>query len=544
MLSSPTNGGLPVNFDEENDAYNSSYSLQQALQRVKGWQESTDAWQTQDEDSSGLNLAGNGTVDDPRVDYSAASQPAQETGGVPTWVKALKGIGGAVEAFGAGFQGREPLFLKQQALDQQQEQLKQVAKYRSDMLANQIRAQEETKRQHNWGIAEKLITTGNMGALEEFGKQFPDVLPIVQGVSKQHLSSLPVLAKGGYLPEEVVNRVMNPKPGDAPMTPAELSMHVKLGMENWQADIKENAKQVVLSTALNTPKEQRRPHQQLLVDEHEKKLAVQDADIELKQAQAKKALHEAEVGTRPDRSLANKVHQSMFGVPFEQGTEESQAAALKSYFAGSAQGHQQVTQAIPVGQTGKAQEFRDPVSGQAAPSWATPQQLSDLGFVNIEPSQVQTVNQIRNVDAAMKEIHSAGSSLLRKETGSGNLADIPLGFLQIPIVKLIKKYAGDPDAQVLQSAIARVSPALARLGGDTGNIALAEQEMYQKAVFSDADTLESFSRKIQSINDAQARTRSSLGFVPDEKSYMRRLIIQGKTDDQIKAIVAERKRFQ
>jgi hypothetical protein len=533
-----------VNFDEENDAYNSSYSLQQALQRVKGWQESTDAWQTQDEDSSGLNLAGNGTVDDPRVDYSAASQPAQETGGVPTWVKALKGIGGAVEAFGAGFQGREPLFLKQQALDQQQEQLKQVAKYRSDMLANQIRAQEETKRQHNWGIAEKLITTGNMGALEEFGKQFPDVLPIVQGVSKQHLSSLPVLAKGGYLPEEVVNRVMNPKPGDAPMTPAELSMHVKLGMENWQADIKENAKQVVLSTALNTPKEQRRPHQQLLVDEHEKKLAVQDADIELKQAQAKKALHEAEVGTRPDRSLANKVHQSMFGVPFEQGTEESQAAALKSYFAGSAQGHQQVTQAIPVGQTGKAQEFRDPVSGQAAPSWATPQQLSDLGFVNIEPSQVQTVNQIRNVDAAMKEIHSAGSSLLRKETGSGNLADIPLGFLQIPIVKLIKKYAGDPDAQVLQSAIARVSPALARLGGDTGNIALAEQEMYQKAVFSDADTLESFSRKIQSINDAQARTRSSLGFVPDEKSYMRRLIIQGKTDDQIKAIVAERKRFQ
>lgn len=497
-------------------------------------------------DSPGLNLSGNGTVADPRMDFTAAaSRPdATDPNAIPMWAQVLKGIAGGVEAFGAGFQGREPLFMKQQALDQQQQQMKEMAQYRRQIVSNQITQQEETKRQHNWGIAEKLITTGNMGALEEFGKQFPDVMPIVQGVSKQNLSSLPVLAKGGYIPEDVVNRVMNPKPGDQPMTPGELSMHVKLGMENWQADIKETAKQTVLATALNTPEAARRPHQQLLVDEHKKKLELQDAEIELKKEQALKAKHEAELGTRPDRSLANKVHQSMFGVPFEQGSEESQAAALKSYFAGSAQGHQQVTQTIPVGQTGKAQEFRDPVSGQAAPSWATPQQLSDLGFVNIEPSQVQTVNQIRNVDAAMKEILAAGSTLLRKETGSGNLFNIPMGFLQIPIVKLIKKYAGDPDAQVLESAIKRVTPAMSKLGGDTNNVAVAERTIYAESIFNDADTLESFTKKVQSINDAQGRTRESMGFVPDEKSYLRRLIIQGKTDEQIKAIVAERKRFQ
>lgn len=460
----------------------------------------------------------------------------------PGWAKVLQGISGAVEAFGAGVQGRTPLFLHQQELEMKQKLLQNAAQERRQMLAFKIQEQQETKRQHNWGVAEKLISTGNMDALEEFGKQFPDVLPIVQGVAKQDLADLPTFMERGYIPQEFADRVMNPKPGQKPPTAGEIRGYVDMAKSMFKEDVKAEAKQHQLERALNA--EKKTPAQQMLVDEHQAALDLKEADIGLKKAQAAKAQHEAEVGTRPDRSLANKVHQSMFGVPFEEGTEDSQAAALKSYFEGSAQGRQNVTQQIPVGQTGKAQEFRDPVSGQAAPSWATPQQLAELGFVNIEPAQVATINQIRNVDAAMKEILSAGSTLLRKETGSGNLFDIPLGVLQTPLVKLIKKYSGDPDAAVLDSAIKRVSPALSRLGGDVGNIALAEQQMYASSIFSDADTLESFSRKIQSINEAQARTRAALGFVPDEKSYLRRLIIQGKTDEQIKAIVAERKRYQ
>jgi hypothetical protein len=153
------------------------------------------------------------------------------------------------------------------------------------------------------------------------------------------------------------------------------------------------------------------------------------------------------------------------------------------------------------------------------------------------------VNGIRNVDAAMKEILQAGSTLVRNEGGS-SLMDIPRGMMQMPIVGLIRKYAGSPDAAVLDSAIKRISPTLAKLSGDTGNIALAEQQLYASSIFSDADTLESLQAKIRSIQNAQSRTRQALGFVPDEKAYMRRQIIQGKTDEQIKAIMAERKRYQ
>jgi hypothetical protein len=449
-----------------------------------------------------------------------------------------------LEAAGAVGRGATPLYLQQQHLDLQKQQLLGSALDRREAMAQRIQQAEEQKRQHNWGIAEKLMTTGNMGALEEFAKtQFPDAMPIVQGVSKQHLSSIPILANQGYLPQDFIQRVMNPKPGAQPVTPAEVSMHVKMGMDNWQADMKEEAKTKLLTDAINTPPMQRRPHQQLLVEEHQKKLEVQNADIELKKAQAAKATKYADEGP-PDHSTINQLSKSIHGQPFDNTTQAQQQQTMAKYAAMRPEAQQQVTSAIPVGQTGKAQEFRDPVTGQAAPSWATPQQLADLGFVNIEPSQIAAVNGIRNVDAAMKEIVSAGSSLLRKESGTGNWAEIPRGILQMPIVNLIRKYSGNPDAAVLDSAIKRISPTLAKLSGDTGNIALAEQQLYASSIFSDSDTLESLHRKVQSIQEAQSRTRAALGFVPDEKAYMRRLIIQGKTDEQIKATMAERNRYR
>jgi len=432
---------------------------------------------------------------------------------------------------------------QQQQLDLHRQQLQEAAQVRRQMLALNLQKQQEAQRQHMWDIAEKLISSGNMGALEELGKQFPAVMPIVQGVSKQHLASLPTLAKAGYLPDEIVQRVMNPKPGDEPVTPAELSTHVKMAMENYQTDMKEQAKTKLLTDSLNTPPEQRKPYQQLLVDEHKKKLDLQQADINLKNAQAEKARADAKEGT-PDHSEDNRIHQAMTGKTWAEGTTDTRQAALKLKSQLYPAGKQAVTEEIPVGQTGKAQEYRDPVTGQAAPSWATPKQLADLGFVNIEPSQIAAVNGIRNVDAAMKEIFQAGSSLIRTDSGTGNLSEIPRGMLQMPIVSLIRKYAGSPDAAVLDSAIKRISPTLAKLSGDTGNIALAEQQLYASSIFSDSDTLESLQKKIQSIEQAQTRTRQALGFVPDEKAYLRRLVIQGKTDEQIKATMAERKRYQ
>ena len=233
----------------------------------------------------------------------------------------------------------------------------------------------------------------------------------------------------------------------------------------------------------------------------------------------------------------------MFGLPWIKGTSATQSQALAAKSKAYAEGKMVVTGDTPLGQLGKAQEMRDPVTGKAAPGWMPQSQALKMGYVNIEPTQVNTINQLNNVDASMKEILAAGASLLRRDTGAG-LFEVPRGMLQTPLVSLFKKYAGDPDAQVLQSAIKRISPSLSRLGGDVGNIAVAEQQLYADSIFNDADTLESFTKKIQSIMSAQHRARASMGFVPDEASYVRRLVIQGKSDAEIKATLEERKRTQ
>ena len=97
--------------------------------------------------SPGLNVGGGGTVMDPRMDYTAnAGLGAEEQ--VPqeaTWIKALRGIGGAVEAFGAGVQGRTPLFMLQQQQDLQRAGVRE----RRQMMALQIRKAEQQQNQQH-----------------------------------------------------------------------------------------------------------------------------------------------------------------------------------------------------------------------------------------------------------------------------------------------------------------------------------------------------------------------------------------------------------
>lgn len=448
-----------------------------------------------------------------------------------------------LEAGAAVGAGRTPLWMQMRDQQQKQQQLEQSNQIHRDTLRQQLEAQQETKRNHNWQVTEKLISTGNVEALQEWGKQFPEAGMIARAVSKQDLAELPAYVDGGYIPQEFMQRFQKPKPGDAPVTAGEIRAHVDMAKIMYKDDAKEKAKQIQLRMAIDTPKEQRRPSQQMLVDDDQASRDLKASQTEAHKATAAKDRAFAQMGP-VDHSEANRYHQSLFGMPFSQGTPETQSKALAVKSEAYQQGRLNVGMETPVGQSKSSQEWRHPVSGQAAPSWATPKQLANMGYVNIESTQVPTVTQLKNVDAAMKEILGAGSSLVRRATGAGALTEIPLGMLQTPLVQLFKTYAGDPDAQVLQSALGRIAPAMAKLSGDTGNIALAEQQIYKDAVFSDADTLESFVAKIKSITDAQKRTRESMGFVPDEKSYIRRLIVQGKSDAEIKAIMDEQKRYQ
>lgn len=443
----------------------------------------------------------------------------------------------ALEAGGAAQQGRTPLFMQMQ--DQQNQM-----QMRRDMIAQQAQQAEESKRQHNMGIAMKLIETGNLDGLTEFGNEWEPAKRIAMAVSKKDLAELPGLVDGGYVPKAFADSVMNDQlPPNQRPTIGQIQSKVRFGLQMKQKDDENDAKNHYLEQAVNTPKEKRTFSQQLIVDEHQAKLDNQEADTALKYANASKAWLNPE-GDQPDRSEDNRIHQALNGgLPWAQGTNESRQAALQYKSKMYAQGKTDVTSGTPVSQLGKQQELRDPVTGKAIPGWATTAQANAMGYVNIEPTQISTVNQLQNVDEALKEILASGSALVRQATGHG-LFDIPSGLLQTPIVALTTKYAGDPNAALLRSAITRITPSLSKLGGDTGNVAVEERKMYADSIFTESDTLGSLVAKVKSVKQATDRTREAMGFLPDEKSLIRRLVIQGKTDEQIKAILEERKRMQ
>jgi hypothetical protein len=443
-----------------------------------------------------------------------------------------------LEAGGAAGQGRTPLYLQERQMNLHQQDLAQQRQIRRDALNQQLQAQEESKRQHDMGMIEKIISGPQEGGvkqkmLEQLG--LPQSRALAKAMKESDYENFPLYKE--YIPQDIQQKFMSGE-----LKPAEISSWIDLSRDAVKADSKERAKATLVQHALDTPEAQRTPFHKQLVEERIAALENKKMDTELKQSQIDKNKRFADEGP-PDHSTINQLSKSMHGKPFDATTQAQQQQTMAKYQTMRPEGQMLVTGDTPLGQLGKSQEVRDPVTGKAAPGWMPQSQALKMGYVNIEPSQVPTVNQLNNVDAAMKEILSAGSTLLRKETGSG-LFDVPMGMLQVPLVSLFKKYAGDPDAAVLQSAIKRISPSLSRLGGDVGNIAVAEQQMYADSIFSDADTLESFTKKVQSIMAAQTRSRSSMGFVPDEQSYVRRLVIQGKSDQEIKAMLDERKRAQ
>lgn len=413
---------------------------------------------------------------------------------------------------------------------------------RQEQIAQQQAQLEEQGRQHDMQLLEKAMASPKANVMLEQLAQSPNFRfskqagMLSKGLKESDYGSMQAYLQ--FIPEDVQQRFMTGK-----LPPHELSAWIDQAREEAKTNAKEQAKVAIFQRAQNKKPEERTPYEAQLVRDREDAELVKHADISLKNAQAAKANREAAQGP-PDHSEDNKIHEALNGgLPWAQGNNQTRQAALKYKSEQYAQGKANVTAGTSLSQLGKQQEFRDPVTGKAAPGWATTEQANKMGFVNIETSQIPTVNQLQNVDAALKEILAAGSTLVRQETGHG-LFDIPTGMLQTPINKLITKFAGDPNAQLLMSAITRITPALSKLGGDTGNVAVEERKMYADSLFDPADTLGSFVTKIKSVKKATDRTREAMGFVPDDKSYMRRLAIMGQTDDQIKAIMEERKRMQ
>lgn len=191
-----------------------------------------------------------------------------------------------------------------------------------------------------------------------------------------------------------------------------------------------------------------------------------------------------------------------------------------------------------------SQLWRNAETGEAARPNMTPAEAKNKGYINIEPQQLQTVTQIHNVEDGLDSVSRAANKLLRNATGY-TLLDAPAGILQSSWLTL-KRKAGDKDLAELESAISRITPGMAKLGGDTGNVAVAEREIYGKSIFSDNDTIESVMGKLGQIRQANANTLKSMGMKPkqgggdqqqskpDMKGRIDQLLKDGKSKDEIK----------
>lgn len=322
-------------------------------------------------------------------------------------------------------------------------------------------------------------------------------------------------------------------------------------------EAKAKAKSSVIQRALDTPAEQRSAYQKQLVEEHEATVGLKKADTDLKWALADKARRDANAPRPSDllghtrEAITQELFSGKYGpqVIFKQLSPDEKAKvnqAVAKYEGGitgqRTASSQLAMDQVPVGRQGKAQEFRDPITGRAAPSWVTPADLYRVGAVNVEPTQVGVIGQLRNVDEALDEILAGGNVILRDQ-GVSTWDDVATGMMQRPLVNVIRKYAGDPAVAKMESAMNRITPTLSRLGGDVANVAVAEREMYKDSIFSSTDTVQSFAAKIQSIKDANRRTRVGMGFFPDLKSYISSLVSRGMSEKEIDAIMEQRKRI-
>jgi hypothetical protein len=461
----------------------------------------------------------------------AMSSPAMALpGGTPDWATALKGIGGALEGFSAGYFGRTPMFMQQQRLDQQKQQLDQMNAYRRDMVAGQIQARQEQKRMHD----QKLFMTAMnspraMQMLETLGSD-PNF-----SMAKQSQQARRVLKEADFnslkaykdfIPEEVQQKFMMGQLDDY-----ELKAWVDEARVASQAEAKEKVKTASIQRAMNKQKngENLSAYELQLINERQDAEDLKHADIRLRNAQADKALRDAEQGPE-DKSEDNRVHMALHnGLTWAQGNNQTRQKALEYKYQGYAQGKRNVDLGNPVDKS--APLYRHPITGAQANPVRTPTELMGKGYVTVKPDQVGTLNQLTLVESALDDINQLGNKVLREATGYTFL-DAPKGVMQMGVMGIKKKMAGNVDLERLDSAIQRIQAPMNRLQGDTANIAVAEREMLSKSIFKDADTVESLNGKIKDIKKSLASVKKQMGFRTRE-DYVRDWVKQGMSEEQI-----------
>ncbi len=232
-----------------------------------------------------------------------------------------------ITALGAGLQSAGAAHFGNFNVPQQYLQLKQQADMRKEQFAQQQAQAEEAKRQHNMMMTEKLIQTGNLDALNAFGKEFAPAGLIGSAMAQKDLAEVPSLLKGGYLEEDFVKSIFDDDPSKRP-TPGQIKAHVDFAKEMFKEDYKAQVKNSALDKAMATPAEKRTPGQQRLVEDHQTELDLKKAQTFEHEAKGIKAL---EGGDEKDHSILGRLGESMFGKPWSQLDQAEKEIAYQQY---------------------------------------------------------------------------------------------------------------------------------------------------------------------------------------------------------------------
>jgi hypothetical protein len=157
----------------------------------------------------------------------------------------------------------------------------------------------------------------------------------------------------------------------------------------------------------------------------------------------------------------------------------------------------------------EAQLWRDPETGAAAPESMSLQEAEQKGYVTIKTQQLGLLGNVQTVLSAIDTIERVGSKLTNKAFGSA-LIDLPRQQAQSGLITL-KRLAGDEDLAELDTAISNILTPLRKVQGDTGNVAVAEQEITRGSLFKDSDTVDGFKKRIQVIRNTMADTMEQIG---------------------------------
>lgn len=274
---------------------------------------------------------------------------------------------------------------------------------------------------------------------------------------------------------------------------------------------------------------------------------------------------------QPQKESVNQTIQArkMEAKGFGDTVESVSSELFDSSFAGLSQAQKarvnQTVQARKVDVAGSAEIMkhnivREQPLGKEHDNWLDPETLlpapanlktgqANERFVHIDNQQKPAIAQIRSTAADLARLEELGNTVLRKYYGK-SLRDVPASLAQT-INLNTKQFSGDPTVQEMNSIVTRLTVPLAKLQGDTANVAVSEREMIGSSIFSTQDTVESLRAKLLRLRLSIARTMDGMGlagsaFIADTLPVGKITMPPGFTADQQRAYTRayKRKQFQ